>query len=66
MVQEEARIALNVVACTLQLCSLPAYMLFDYGVMCFFDPNKLVEKLGKKSMWGRKKTFIQVFFRKKM
>lgn len=52
-------------ACTLQLRSLPVYMLFYYGVMCSFDPNKLVEKLGKNPCGVEKKGLYKYFLGKK-
>jgi hypothetical protein len=40
-------------------------MLFYYGVMCSFDPNKLVEKLGKNPCGVEKKGLYKYFLGKK-
>jgi hypothetical protein len=48
MTQEEVRVALNVVAGTLQLNSLPVHVLIDPGATHSFVANKIMGKIGKR------------------
>jgi hypothetical protein len=63
MTQEDARVVPSVVASTLQLNSLPVYVLFDPGATHFFMENKIIRKLRENPYRVEKRVLYKYFFR---
>lgn len=63
MTQEKARVALNVVANTLQSKPQRVYLLFDCWATHYFNANKLVGKLGNNPCMIEKRVYYKYFLR---